>query len=57
MNELKLYEHVTDGGAIYLTTIENDLHTAIVRLDGEPLLILNDNVLKQALAINNPEEK
>ena len=35
----KLYEHTTDGGAIYLTTKEHDLRTALVRLDGEPELL------------------
>lgn len=41
----KLYHHKTDGGAEYLCTApiegatEGDLHTAVVRLDGEPELI------------------
>jgi hypothetical protein len=45
MTETKLYKHQTDGGAIYLCTtavtgtIEGDLTTAIVRLDGNPVLL------------------
>ncbi len=42
MKEIKLYEHVTDGGAIYLTTVEHDLSTTVVRLDGEPILFVKD---------------
>lgn len=37
--ETKLYQHITDGGAIYLTTKEHDLSTAVVRLDGGPVWI------------------
>jgi hypothetical protein len=41
----KLYYHKTDGGAEYLCLApiegsdEGDLHTAVVRLDGEPELL------------------
>lgn len=41
----KLYYHKTDGGAKYLCTSsiegtdEGDLHTSVIRLDGEPELI------------------
>lgn len=41
---MRLYHHQTDGGAEYLCTSpvpgtdEGDLHTTIVRLDGEPEL-------------------
>lgn len=39
---MKLYKHITDGGAIYLClapvkgTKEGDMTTAIIRLDGQP---------------------
>ena len=39
MTEQKLYEHTTDGGAVYLTTKEHDLSTAVVRLDGGAVLL------------------
>jgi hypothetical protein len=45
MKETKLYYHKTDGGAEYLCvtaiegTNEGDLTTAIVRLDGQPVLL------------------
>lgn len=44
----KLYHHKTDGGAEYLCTSpvegtdEGDLHTALIRLDGEPALLQRD---------------
>lgn len=44
----KLYYHKTDGGAEYLCTgnisgtNEGDLYTAIVRLDGKPELLTED---------------
>jgi hypothetical protein len=43
MEEQKLYLHKTDGGAEYLCTEEDNLRTAVVRLDGEPVLLVKDN--------------
>lgn len=52
----KLYEHTTDGGAIYLTTKEHDLRTALIRLDGEPEL-LKELVNKELLNEIKTENK
>ena len=38
----KLYHHKTDGGAEYLCLKEDDLSTAVVRLDGHPEMIRGD---------------
>ncbi len=42
MNEIRLFEHTTSGGARYLTTVKDDLSTAIVRLDGDPVFLDRD---------------
>ena len=63
MKEIKLYKHVTDGGAIYLTDtfhlspngekegITDESTTYSIRLDGEPFLRIypdeNKNILSK----------
>lgn len=48
MSGQKLYLHKTDGGAEYLCTGENDIGTAVVRLDGGPALVGNGCMLANA---------
>jgi len=44
---MKLYSHKTDGGASYLCTRavegtnEGDMSTALIRLDGQPTLLID----------------
>lgn len=47
MNTITLYKHITDGGAIYLTTTEHDLYSAVLRLDGSEVEIVNERKLKK----------
>jgi len=57
--ETKLYKKTTDGGAEYLCTKHikgckvGDIKTAIVRLDGDPLLISHTKVKKLYMATFN----
>jgi hypothetical protein len=46
MNAIKLYKHVTDGGAIYLTDVEDNFAKSriIIRLDGEPQAIIREEI-------------
>lgn len=44
---MKLYEHVTDGGAEYYTTGENDIKTVVIRTDGDELEISDFARLKK----------
>jgi len=44
---MKLYEHVTDGGAEYYTTVENDIKTVVLRTDGDELEISDFARLKK----------
>ena len=46
MGAIKLYKHVTDGGAIYLTDVEDDFIKSriIIRLDGEPEAIIREEM-------------
>ena len=46
MNAIKLYKHVTDGGAIYLTDVEDNFAKSriIIRLDGEPEAIIREEM-------------
>ena len=43
---MKLYEHITDGGAEYYTAKPNDLKTVVCRTDGNELEIANFDHLK-----------
>ena len=45
---MKLYYHMTDGGAEYLTTKEHDISTSVLRTDGDELEISNIEQLKRA---------
>lgn len=44
---MKLYEHVTDGGAEYYTTVENDIKTVALRTDGYELEVSDFARLKE----------
>lgn len=44
---MKLYEHVTDGGAEYYTTKENEITTVVCRTDGDELEISHFAKLKE----------
>lgn len=45
MDQFTLYKHVTDGGAIYITTEEDDIYSTILRLDGNEIEIVNEKRL------------
>lgn len=44
---MKLFEHVTDGGAEYYTTRPNDIKSVVCRTDGDELEISNFDKLKE----------
>lgn len=45
---MKLYYHLTDGGAEYYQTDPNDIGTAVLRTDGDELEIMDLKQLKKA---------
>ena len=44
---MRLFEHVTDGGAEYYTSKPNDLKTVVCRTDGDELEITNFDKLRE----------
>lgn len=41
---MKLYYHMTDGGAEYYTLEEDDLTTTVLRTDGNEIEVFMDNL-------------
>ena len=44
---MRLFEHITDGGAEYYTAVPNDLKTTVLRTDGDELEIMDFEHLKR----------